>query len=92
MTKSLRFELLDTLSYLRDSDVQHPYLPDIVHCMEEMLKCFDGDQLINKDQINKLVLSLDRLLSDDYELYKSEVGVKVINAISETLKATKDGY
>lgn len=86
MKVSLNKALQDLLSNLQNA-AKHPYVSDITKCIKLMLECFDNEKISNKKKLDNLTLSLSRLVSDDYEFSKSEVGIKinkVINQISET--------
>jgi hypothetical protein len=85
MTEDLKSEIQNLLNNVQNSQLKHVYIQDIIGYIEAMLKCFEGEKLIEQNQLRRLALGLGRLISDDYEHYESEIGIMVNPTINHIL-------
>ena len=85
MTEDLKNEIQNLLDAVQNSQIKHPYIQDIIGYFGAMLKCFEGENIIDQNQLRRLAIGLGRLISDDYELYKSEIGIMINPTINQIL-------
>ena len=86
MTDNLKLEITNLLGNINSSASTHPYIQDIIGYLKQMLQYFDGEKLIDNSQIQKLAIGLDRLITDDYEFYKSETGSMIAKTVNQILR------
>ena len=86
MADNLKLEITNLLGNLNSSASTHPYIQDIIGYLKKMLQYFDGEKLIDNNQIQKLAIDLGRLITDDYEFYESETGSMIAKTINQILR------